>query len=367
MSPQDSTSILARLSSVDGLPETLKTLIHSGVGDPGKAAEDFLAHVVSTSDYDHFDEALDLVRCHEEDLENDPNVMQQAAFAAWAKGYNEDCEKWARRVVLLSPGHAGGYLRLGMGLLTAQRFLDAFLVLSAGMANSNAQQQLKGWWALSRRMALGPNEVSFEKFGKEFKFRLTCFSTQAVESDMSHLRGAFTEEDELQYLAGALSGARHLMEVGSLVGNHTVFLASMVCPESYLVVDADSRSIAETKANVELNQGNFPETKFEFLESALAGEGGRTVMIGGKPVTTRTLLELVPAGIDFLKIDIDGMEGALLAPLAELLSKFRIKLLIEVESRYEPDYLATMGGIGYALKNRIGHGAYANLFFEKGA
>lgn len=341
--------------------------MHTGNGDRDKAAADFLGHVVSTSDYDHFDDALDLVRCREAGLESDPNAMQEAAFAAWAKGYHSDCEKWARRVVQLAPGHAGGYLRLGMGLLTAQRFMDAFLALSAGMANSNSQQQLKGWWALSRRMALGPQEVSFEKFGKEFRFRLTCFSTQAVESDMAHLRGAFTEEEELQFLAGALAGARRLMEVGTLVGNHTVFLASMVCPESYLVVDADPRSIAETKANVELNRANFPGTRFEFLESALAGEGGQTVMIGGKPVTTRTLVELAPEDIDFLKVDIDGMEGALLAPLAELLSRRAMKLLIEVESRFEEDYLGTMAGIGYVLKNRTGHGAYANLFFEKGS
>ena len=205
----------------------------------------------------------------------------------------------------------------------------------------------------------------FEKYGKRFRFRLTCFNTQAVESNAAHLAGRFTEEQELDFLAGALAGCKSFVEVGALVGNHTVFLASVFQPEKYLVIDADERSIGETMANVELNRENYPQTIFSFVESALAGSGGEEVQIGTKKVMTRTLEDLLPEDVDFLKIDIDGMEGALLEPLVAFASDKDIRIFIEVETRFLSNYEKRMATIGYQIIHRSDHSSYLNLLLKR--
>jgi hypothetical protein len=75
---------------------------------------------------------------------------------------------------------------------------------------------------------------------------------------------------------------------------------------------------------------NYPKTVFTFVEAALGASGGEEVVIGGKKVITRTLEELIPIDVDFIKIDIDGMEGPLLESLIDFISDKNIKIFIEV-------------------------------------
>ena len=347
------------------LPIPAQAILKNNLISPEVTAELLVILVQSTS-YEYFKDLIYLVTAYEKDLEKNPQVMMLSAFAAWSQqGFSNECGRWSKKLIAMAPNHPAGYLRLGLNYLTNQKFVEAFVALSAGMRNANNDQSLIGWFLLAQRMASGPREVVFEKFGKRFRYRLSCFNTQATESDAAHLGERFTEEQELNFLAGALAGCKSFVEVGALVGNHTVFLASVFQPEKYLVVDADERSIAETTANVELNRENYPQTVFAFVESALAGSGGEEVQIGTKKVMTRTLEDLLPEDVDFLKIDIDGMEGALLEPLVAFASNKNIRIFIEVETRFLSDYEKRMATIGYRITHRTDHGSYLNLLLQK--
>ena len=359
------TDIISNWRADINLPIPAQVILkNNNLISPEVIAELLVALVQSLS-YEYFKDIICLVDVCEKALEKNPNAMMVSAFAAWSQGYTNECERWSKNLIAIAPNHPAGYLRLGLNYLTNQQFVEAFVSLSAGMRNANNDQSLIGWFLLAQRMASGPREVAFEKYGKRFRFRLSCFNTQAAESDASHLGGRFTEEQELAFLAGALAGCKSFVEVGALVGNYTVFLASVFRPEKYLVVDADERSIAETTANVELNRENYPQTVFSFVESALAGSGGEEVQIGTKKVMTRTLAELLPDDVDFLKIDIDGMEGALLEPLVAFASDKDIRIFIEVETRFLSDYEKKMATIGYQIIHRTDHGSYLNLLLRK--
>jgi FkbM family methyltransferase len=359
------TDIVSNWRADINLPMPAQVILkNNNLISPEVIAELLVALVQSLS-YEYFKDIICLVDVCEKALEKNPNAMMVSAFAAWSQGYTNECERWSKNLIAIAPNHPAGYLRLGLNFLTNQRFVEAFVSLSAGMRNANNDQSLIGWFLLAQRMASGPREVAFEKYGKRFRYRLSCFNTQAVESDAAHLGGRFTEEQELAFLAGALAGCKSFVEVGALVGNHTVFLASVFRPEKYLVVDADERSIAETTANVELNRENYPQTVFSFVESALAGSGGEEMQIGTKKVMTRTLAELLPDDVDFLKIDIDGMEGALLEPLVAFASDKDIRIFIEVETRFLSDYEKKMATIGYQIIHRTDHGSYLILLLRK--
>jgi FkbM family methyltransferase len=361
----DSLEIISKWRADPELPLEARVVLEKTSDCTARTVLALLSILVTNYKYDYFKDLVRLVAAHEKELEKNPNAMIQASFAAWSKGIHEDGERWSKKLISLAPRHPSGYLRLGLSCLTSRKFVDAFLALSAGLRNTNEDQQLKGWFHLAERMALGQMEARFEKFGKKFCFRMTCFNTQAVESDLAHLTGRFTEERELEFLAGALQGCKSCVEVGALVGNHTVFLATTYKPKNYLVVDADERSICETSANVELNRGNYPQTTFRFVESALAGASGEDVRIGPKSVTTRTLEELLPEDVDFLKIDIDGMEGPLLEPLVRFVRDKSLRIFIEVQSPLLTEYEKKMGEVGYKIVHRSDHGNYSNLFFQR--
>jgi FkbM family methyltransferase len=357
--------ILSKWSADPELPKEAREILAKATDCTAGTVVALLATLVRNHKYDYFKDLVRLVSAYEKELEKNPNVMIQASFAAWAQGIHEECERWAKKLISLAPRHPSGYLRLGLSCLTSGKFVDAFLALSAGARNTKEDQQLNGWLQLAERMALGQTVARFEKFGKLFCFRMTCFNTQAAESDLAHLTGRFTEEQELQFLAGALVGCKSFVEVGALVGNHTVFLASVHQPEKYLVVDADERSIGETSANVELNRANYLRTSFRFVESALGGVGGEEIRIGPKSVMTRTLEELLPTDVDFLKIDIDGMEGPLLESLMRFVRDKSIRIFIEVQSPLFADYEKRMAEVGYKITHRSDHGNYSNLFFQR--
>jgi len=359
------SEILVKFRSDKYLPHAAKSLLQDSFYPSAELVAKLLAFIVQSLSYSYFKDLVRLVSAYEKDLVRNPNAMLQAAFAAWASGSSDECERWSKNLIAMAPNHSSGYLRLRLNYLTNQKFVEAYVALSAGMRNANNDQSLIGWFLLSQRMATGQREVAFEKFGKRFRYRLSCFNTQAAESDAAHVGGRFTEEQELNFLAGALAGCKSFVEVGALVGNQTVFLASVFQPEKYLVVDADERSIAETTANVELNRENYPQTIFSFVESALAGSGGEEVQIGTKKVKTRTLEDLLPEDVDFLKIDIDGMEGALLLPLVHFIQNKNIRIFIEVESEFLLDYEREMRAIGYAVTHRTDHGNYSNLFLQR--
>jgi tetratricopeptide (TPR) repeat protein len=359
--------IIQKIRSGSALPNGAMRLLEKPVTASPRLVAELLEKLTRDLAYDSFQDLVALFKIYEADFLKNPNALLQAAFAAWVRGFHEESVRWSKNLVCLAPNHPSGYLRLGLCYLTTQKFVDAFLALSAGLRNTNNNPQLNGWFALAQKMALDQREVVFQKFGKTFRFQLTCFNGQAMESDAAHLAGRFTEEAELEFLATALVGCKNIVEIGALVGNHTVFLASFIQPEKYLVVDALDSSIQETKRNVEANRSNFPHTVFDFVQTALGAKGGQIVEIGGKKVTTQTLEELLPDDVDFLKIDIDGMEGPLLEPLLSFLSKRSVKLFIEVEARFLASYFEKTQGIGYKITRIVDHGAYSNLFLEKNA
>jgi len=357
--------ILTRLQADSNLPAPAKTILKERQNLCSELVANLLFCLVKDLRYEYFKDITNLVIACEADLEKNPNVMSQAAFTAWVQGLNDECERWSKRVICMAPKHHAGYLRLGLNFLGKQNFIEAFIVLSAGLRNTNNNQELIGWFHLAERMAVGSRDVVFTKFGKTFHYHLSCFNGQAIESDAAHLSGKFTEESELMFLAGFLGGCKSFVEVGALVGNHTVFLASFIQPEKYLIIDALDLSIEETKKNVESNVDNYPKTVFTFVEAALGASGGEEVVIGGKKVITRTLEELIPKDVDFIKIDIDGMEGPLLESLIDFISDKNIKIFIEVESQYLGAYNKKMSEIDYVIINKIDHGSYSNLFLQK--
>jgi len=166
--------------------------------------------------------------------------------------------------------------------------------------------------------------------------------------------GTEGHEPELAALLPVLASRSHaILEVGANVGYHTVQMASSFTGDSFVAVEANPTAAAELRANLAAN-----ELQIDVAEVAATPEPAGTVSLAipntsrsDTPGNTRladfsafstnmrkvTLVEvesravtdLVPEGMDLLKLDVEGMETVLLSALEEKIRRTRPIIVVE--------------------------------------
>lgn len=305
-----------------------------------------------------------LVKEWEHRMDDDPNFWVAISYLAWVASDHSASRHWAKRVILQRPEHFMGYLRLGMAFLTEGEPLDAFLTFSAGAKNSREPQSLGPWWALSEHLSFHGDSASFSKNGRTYRFHLSATNGQMAEAACTHLMGTFTEQEELDFLGKQLPPGGHLVEVGTLVGNHSVFLASTLRPEKLFCMDLAPEAVAMTSKNLEGNQLHYPDTRWEVLQAALVADEATEARFHDASVPTRRIEDLLTPKVTFAKIDVDGMERQIARPLCKALLSCRCAVMIEVEKPFIPEFQHLIHQVGYRISRSFDHGSYQNLFIQ---
>lgn len=252
-------------------------------------------------------------------------------------------------------------MRLGMFLLTEKRYTEAFLALSSGLQNCENRGTIQFWCDLARHLMQGKDVVKFNVDGTDFLFGLDCFNGQAMESAAHHVHGTFTEFEELRYLKKELVQCTNIIEVGILVGNHLIYFMKMLRPAKIVAFDADARSINETKRNVELNRSDDIKTEVILYNKAVGDHKG-IIRMFDRDVDVVTLSDTIVEPVDFLKIDVDGMEMEVIHGARDLIEKSRPKIMIEVKIGYLDGFLEYMGGLDYVVRKQFSRGDHYNVF-----
>ena len=207
----------------------------------------------------------------------------------------------------------------------------------------------------------GTKQGRFEVDGREYEFALSCFSTQAMEAAVHHAHGTFTELEELRFLRQAVGEAKVIVEVGTLVGNHTVFFAKNLNPQKMICFDADPRSIEHTARNFRLNVPADETPTLVSVHKAVGGEH-KTIDFGGRSVEMTTLSDEVTDPVDFMKIDVDGMEMQVLSGARSLFQKHRPRAFIEVANANAEAFKTFLDEIGYTVAREFKRSLDTNAF-----
>jgi FkbM family methyltransferase len=333
------------------------------LGSP-QAAERHIAalFLIFHNVYRHFGAALNALRPLVAHLENDFASCSAIAFAAWYTEDPELCSWAALRCIAIEPRNPAGYTRLGLLELSRKRYAHAFLAFSAARQEVPEFAKAAGWQPLARNLMQNRRTVRFEFDGFEFQFRLATHNGQFLEMACNHSLGHLYEAEELRLVRRLFGRCRAIVEVGALVGNHTIFFAKALQPERMHVFDANPTAIEEIRANLALNGLDAGHPAIQ-VQLAAIGAAGQRVQLFNQEVTTVALDEaLRGAAVDMLKIDVDGMEMQVLDGCRTVIERCHPKIMIEVQKELDPAFQEFIQSFGYVIAGRIDRAGDTNYF-----
>jgi len=180
--------------------------------------------------------------------------------------------------------------------------------------------------------------------------------------EREHTRGAFFEADELGFLAARLPSGLHVVDVGANTGNHAAFFAAAMGARRVVALEPSAAAGAALRAAVARNRlaaidlsrlglavGDMPMRMRE-VTSRSGGLGAtRLVPDESGPVPALPLDALGLEAVDLLKIDVEGMEMAVLAGARDLIARCRPYVIVEVRDEAARDILAWIDANDYRI------------------
>lgn len=171
----------------------------------------------------------------------------------------------------------------------------------------------------------------------------------------------FFDLEGLEYMSQFLNPNSVVLEIGSNIGNHAVYLSKEIEVKSIYVIEPIPRSYKLLLANIALNYchnvnvdfigvglGSFNCTGYPYLRDGINNLGAAT--ISPEPLNVHIDNKLEPVNIvtgdslfgdinfDFIKIDVEGMELEVLKGLKETINRCKPKMYVEVMGYNERDF-----------------------------
>ncbi len=194
-----------------------------------------------------------------------------------------------------------------------------------------------------------------------------CTDMENDPIQRNHRRGQFYEAKELSKLAEHFPKGGTFIDIGANVGNHGLYAALFLGAGRVVAIEPNPLAYRLLVQNVLVNRledifdlsrlgvglsdseagGYAMEKRERNLGGAkmLAGKGKLQVFRGD------TLLE--DENPAMIKIDVEGMEMAVLAGLEGLIVKHRPLLLVEVDNENEAAFMKWAAGAGYEVADTV--------------
>jgi hypothetical protein len=238
-------------------------------------------------------------------------------------------------------------------------------MLDAFMAFSTAQLlQPNGGFDVFRTLAMrlmqGQSVVEFNFDGERYRFNLRVDNGQMLEAATHHARGVLTEQDELRLIREKIGSSRVLIEVGTLVGNHLVYFLKTLKPHKAIVFDISPRSIEASAANARLNEPFSTTPQLDFRPLGIGVASDTIVGPDGNPAHITSIDEAVTDDVDFMKIDVDGLEIEALNGARRLIERTRPRIMIEIAREHDPAFQALLNELRYMVLGHIDRGLHRN-------
>jgi FkbM family methyltransferase len=179
------------------------------------------------------------------------------------------------------------------------------------------------------------------------------------------LSANFYELEELQLIRTHAQSAKCIVDIGANIGNHSVYLAAFTQCTTLIPVEPNPFLLPVLKANLALNCPQ--QTVWKHLGIGFGRRREKAVLtisndrnLGSGRLHTvasnESALQIVPGDevladypVDFIKIDVEGMELEVLAGIDATLTRRRPTLYVEVEHKNRRDFDLLIAKLNYKI------------------
>lgn len=181
-----------------------------------------------------------------------------------------------------------------------------------------------------------------------------------------HLSGRFYEEPELEIIRQYCPMGSVFCDIGANIGNHTLFALKFLRAARAILFEPNPEAIEILRSNLVLN-GVIDRCDLSHLGKGLSDQpadgffisatrknlgGGRLSPGGGVIAVIRGDDALAGDQVDFLKIDVEGMEMQALAGLTRTIQRCRPTIFVEVDQANQAAFAAWVQANDYRVRSR---------------
>ncbi len=227
---------------------------------------------------------------------------------------------------------------------------------------------------IAARCASADLAYEFEHDGQRFRFHI-CNPFDLIQRH--HLKGRFFELEELRFLRERIPQGSSIIDVGANVGNHAVYLSRFLRPRRLTVFEPNPELLPVLRKNLEANGAVEADTGFlglalgaderqyslEVRDSNNLG-AGRLAGAAGGAISSVPLDAVISERVDFIKIDVEGMELDVLAGAKRLVGEWRPSILAEAFNANIPQLEEWARRNRYQIAARFAYVNSVNLFLE---
>ncbi|HVE20685.1 MAG TPA: FkbM family methyltransferase [Acidocella sp.] len=183
-----------------------------------------------------------------------------------------------------------------------------------------------------------------------------------------HSRGEFYEPEELGIIKDFFPRGGVFVDIGTNVGNHTLYVCKFLNPRQVITFEPNPDAISLLRTNISLNDlthlvdlsclgVGLSDAQGKAFPSIPQNNLGATRMIDSDDVSALPLVRgddmLQHRRIDFIKMDVEGMEVRALHGLEETIARWRPAMFIEVDERNAGDFDSWVQRNGYISAQRF--------------
>lgn len=179
-----------------------------------------------------------------------------------------------------------------------------------------------------------------------------------------HIAGRFYEPEELEIIRKHCPKNAVFVDIGANIGNHSLFALKMLGIKKLIPFEPSPVAIGVLTSNLALN-GELSRCDLSHLGFGLSDrvQAGLTMEydqpktnLGGGRLIEGGELQVIPGDqalanetVDFIKIDVEGMEIAVLGGLAETIARCRPVFFIEVDDVNNAAFMAWVAANDYEV------------------
>ncbi|MEB3342197.1 FkbM family methyltransferase [Okeania sp.] len=331
-----------------------------------------------TQDLNQFDEAI---TCWQKLVELKPDsgleLYGNIGNCLVQQGKFDEALNYFRRALEISPKSFQAHQAIGNLLIRQNLLLEAKSEFNKALEINPNYQAAKIWLALVDKLIRGDNLVSFNYQNNPIQFEITG-KNLAVE--IANVSGTFYELAELEFVRQNLKLSNPIIvDVGANIGNHSVYFAKIMRAEKVIPIEFHPGIIGALKKHILINQiSNIDLSKLGY---AVGKSRGKSFIkehpaqdlclteivdniVNGTEVVVVTLDELINEKVDFIKVDIQGLEIDALAGAKNLISSYQPDMLVEVAKNNIKDFRNFLEEVKYQTVKAFDRGRYVNFYVK---